>query len=96
MQLLRMQKNKSGQQNKHIQQQVQLTTACVAQLVDAGFTVLVIQIENSKPAVWIEHSMKCSVLKGVMVMRRHGERGPEMVMAAVLEGCQVQWVVRGH
>ena len=96
MQLITTGRKNSRTQNNHIQKQIELTTACSNFLVNNSFTILLIRIENSKPVFVIEHSMNCSKLKGVVYGRRSGVYGPEMLVAADIEGCQVQWVIRTH
>ena len=94
-----------GEQNVHMLDQLDSAYMCAAKLVRAGFTVLSVHVEHHRPVVWIQNGSLCGEIEGAVMIRRPGPLGVcphcgkghfENVMAAPLEGCQVQWIVRGH
>ncbi len=85
-----------GEQNCHMLDALTLAQMCAAKLIREGFTVLSVHVEHHRPVVWIQNCAWCGELEGAMRIRRPGPFGPEQVMVALLEGCQVQWTVRGH
>lgn len=85
-----------GEQNAHMLDQLACARLAVAKLIREGFTVLSVHVEHHRPVIRIQNCSWCGELEGAMRIRRPGPHGPENIMAALLEGCQVQWIVRGH
>ena len=85
-----------GEQNVHMLDQLDIAYMCATKLVREGFTVLSVHVEHHRPVVWIQNGSLCGELEGAVMIRRPGPHGIENIMAAPLEGCQVQWIVRGH
>jgi len=55
-----------------------------------GFVLAGIELGPRNPVVWVEHTRECDALFGASIMRC-----PTCsVVAAVLDGVQVQWSVR--
>lgn len=70
--------------------------AAVSKLTIMGITVLEINIEDRRPVIWVQNSVRCTQLNGATMITRVGPVGREKVMVAPLDKCQVQWMVRGH
>lgn len=70
--------------------------AAVSKLASMGITVLEINIEDRRPVVWVQNSVRCTQLNGATMITRIGPVGREQIMVAPLDKCQVQWLVRGH
>lgn len=85
-----------SKQNQHIDQCLEKTRRALNVLEALGMSVLMIHVEHRNPNIWIANSSKCSQLHGAPACRRNGPNGHETVWVAALEGCQIQWVVRGH
>ena len=85
-----------GAQNEHMLDALALAQMCSAKLIREGFTVLSVHVEQHRPVIWIQNCAWCGELEGAVMIRRRGPFGIEQIMAAPLEGCQVQWIVRGH
>lgn len=68
----------------------------VKRLARMGITVLEISIEDRRPVIWVQNSVRCTQLNGATMITRVGPVGREKVMVAPLDKCQVQWMVRGH
>lgn len=85
-----------GMQNAHMLDQLACARLAVAKLVREGFTVLSVHVEHHRPVIWIQNCAWCGELEGAVMISRPGQFGPERIMVAVLEGCQVHWIVRGH
>lgn len=94
-----------GMQNAHMLDQLTCAQLAVAKLVREGFTVLSVHVEHHRPTIWIQNCAWCGELEGAVMIWRPDPFGAcphcgkahfENVMAAPLEGCQVQWIVRGH
>lgn len=86
----------TGEQNTYMLDAITLAQICAVKLVREGFTVLSVHVEHHRPVIWIQNCAWCGELEGAVMIRRRGLYGIENVMAAPLEGCQVQWTVRGH
>ncbi len=85
-----------GEQNAHMLDALACARLCASKLVREGFTVLSVHVEHHRPTIWIQNCAWCGELEGAVMIRRRGPHGIENIMAAPLEGCQVQWTVRGH
>lgn len=84
-----------NQQNEHVVKSLASAHRCIAKLARDGFTVLGARIGGRRPIVSVQHSARCALLDGGMMIRRSGPAGPETTMAADRDGCQVQWLVVG-
>ena len=83
-------------QNQHIQRSVNHTQKAVDWLINNEFTILSVYAEGFRPIIWIQNETRCSELNGGMMVSRSTPIGPETIMAAIVNECQVQWVIRGH
>lgn len=64
--------------------------AAAESLARKGFVIASVEVGARNPVIWVEHTPACDVLKGAQIMR-----GPTCtVVAAVLDGAQVQWYQR--
>lgn len=85
-----------GEQNLHVLNMLALARVCVAELVREGFTVLSVNVEHHRPVIWIQNCVRCGDLESAAMIRRRDAFGIESIMAAPLDGCQVQWRVGWH
>lgn len=83
-------------QNEHILVSNETVRRCVAWLIQHGYTVLGIEIGDRNPVVWVQMCSRCDALGGAMRRIRKEAGWSETVMAAPVQGCQVQWIERGH
>jgi hypothetical protein len=85
-----------GEHNAHMLDHIACAQLAAAKLIREGFTVLSLHVEHHRPVIWIQNCAWCGELEGAVMISRPGPFGPERIMVAVIEGCQVQWIVRGH
>jgi hypothetical protein len=60
-----------------------------------GITVLKVEVEHTRPILWVQPSERCVVLEAEEMHIRSGTSRPQRVMLAKVGGCRVQWPVRG-
>ena len=82
-----------GAQNAHILESLRTVDHAVEQLLARGFTVHGIEVRDRRPVVWVAACERCVELGGAAHVIRSQSGQRVTVMAAVFEGCQVQWVV---
>lgn len=82
--------------HEHVLDRLYQAEVAVEWLVKNKFTVLSVEVSGRNPIIWIANSSANTRLSGVMVIRQSSERGIERVIAAIVEGCQVQWRECGH
>lgn len=84
-----------GVQNVHILRNLSAAQRGVEWLVVNGFTVVEAKLGARRPVIEIQTCAQCDSLVGAMKMKVATANGPVQVMAAVVEGCQIQWSVKG-
>ena len=83
-------------QNAHIMDQLFQAETAVESLIKRGFAVIHVVIGGHAPVIWIQNCARCAQLQGALTVARCGPYGPERIMVAIVERCQVKWTVRGH
>lgn len=76
--------------NTQVLDRLRAAQAAAEQLSRRGFVLAGVEIGARNPVVWVEHTPACDGLKSAACMRYPGS----VVMAAPLEGVQVQWMQR--
>ena len=89
-------RHRANNQNQHIGNKVLDVNKAVQFLILKGLTVLKVIIEGRNPLIWVQNSPHCDELKGVCSKMSHGEDGREEHRVAIVNNCQVQWLVKGH
>lgn len=82
-----------GAQNAHVMQSMRAAQRAVDRLIADGYTVHSINVRDRRPVIWIAACERCAALDGAAhIVRTHAPGQRQTVMAARIEGCQVQWV----
>lgn len=80
-----------GAQNAHVMHRMREAQRAVDWLIAKGFTVLSVKVRDRNPVIWIEGSSLCESLEGGVHVVKGAGAEREVVMAASVEGAQVQW-----
>ncbi len=76
--------------NAQMLDRIRAAQAAAESLARKGFVLASVEIGARNPVVWVEHTPACDALQGAQVMRC----ATHSVVAAVLDGAQVQWYQR--
>jgi hypothetical protein len=76
---------------------LQRAASCIQRLNRMGMLVLHVRMTGAcPPRIRIQNSPLCAQLNGAPYIHRNLHGVPEDVMACPLDGCQVEWIQRGH
>lgn len=78
-------------QNDHILGVIKSAGECINTLVSNGYTVLKVEIKDTRPVVWIQACSHCEKLLGAWYRIEGGPQGRRYTWQAPLLGCRVQW-----
>jgi hypothetical protein len=82
--------------HQHVVNNLNAAYRCAVALDDKGLVITSVNLGGSKPKITIQNEANCAQLKAVARTYTKGAYGPERCMSAIVEGCQVDYMVRGH
>jgi len=82
--------------HQHILKNLTAARNCVKALDDMDIVITSLNLSGSKPRVVVVNDAKCRQLNAVGRVFKNSQSNYERCMATILEGCQVEYTVRGH
>jgi len=82
--------------HEHLFKNLTAARKCVKALDEMDIVITSLNLSGSKPRVVVVNDAKCRQLKAVGRTFKNSHFNHERCMTTVLEGCQVDYTVRGH